>query len=427
MHRTIETATAGLLQQLKERGTHAETILNYQIVCNAIIGYCRQHETLGHYSSNLLQKYLEHNEQRLKNGEMSRGYAQFQRRTVRLLEEYAETGLANFSYALRKKRYIPTWQHDILISRILDDSELTASSRNVIDPPVRHFFCFIEERNVEVANLTDDMFFAFMDSVSEANKGSIGRTFRALRLVSDFLKENGLADLKADLSMLKIKSAPIKIIAPYSQDEIRRIVEVIDSSTPTGMRDKAILLLAFETGLRAIDITKLKLSDIEWKNAEMCVAQSKTKAPIVLTLNGFVMNAIADYILQARPKCDIPEIFLTIRAPYRQLDGASSIRSQFEIYAQKADVEKKPGRSFHSIRRTFATEMSLAGVPLPTISQMLGHKDIEQGKPYLTYDKEHISHCSIDFAEVPITCGMYASVKTPAFAVSWTGGGKNEF
>jgi integrase len=271
--------------------------------------------------------------------------------------------------------------------------------------------------------LADDTFFKFINSVSEINKGSIGRTFRALRLISEFLKKHGLADLKTELSMLKVKSAPVKIIPPYSQDEIRRIVDTIDTAAPTGMRDKAIILLAFGTGLRAVDIARIKLPDLDWGNAKAHIVQSKTKSPIVVTLNDTVMNAIADYILQARPNSDTQEVFLTVRKPHRPLKGVSSLRNCFEKYCQKANIEKKTGRSFHSIRRSFATEMSLAGVPLPTVSQMMGHKNINQDKPYLTYDKEHISHCAINFAEIPITGGRYASVSNTLCVPVEIGGG----
>jgi len=421
---TLDELSAGLLRQLKEQGTHEETILNYRIVCTAVISFCVQHYECNQYSSELLLKYLEHTELRLKNGEMSGGYAQFKRRVVRLLKEYAEQGYANLSHVVRKKDYNPSKAHQELANRVLDESNLPPSSREVIDHPIRHFFCFIEDRNVEVADLTDDIFFAFMDSVSDVNKGSICRTFRAMKLISSFLKKHGLADLKADLTMLKVKSAPIKMIAPYTQDEIRRISDAIDVSSPTGMRDKAILLLAFETGLRAVDIFQLRLSDIDWEKAEVCVVQSKSKTPLVLTINGTVMNAIADYILHARPKCDAHEVFLTVRAPFRPLKGAASFRGNFEEYSRKASIKKKAGRSFHSIRRTFATEMSLAGVPLPTISQMLGHKSIEQDKPYLSYDKEHVSHCALSLAEVPISGGKYVSAHNVSYAPLDGGGAK---
>ncbi|MFT5876054.1 MAG: integrase, partial [Clostridium sp.] len=154
-----------------------------------------------------------------------------------------------------------------------------------------------ENLEIKDCNISDTNFFNFLSVVSESNKGSMGRTLRALKYLSAFLKENGIAELKADLSMLTLKTAPVKLIPAYSQEEISKIISVIDFETLIGIRDNAILLLAFETGLRGIDIRNLKFTDIDWNKGEVSVIQSKTKEPIKLPLNGKVMNAVADYIL----------------------------------------------------------------------------------------------------------------------------------
>lgn len=240
---------------------------------------------------------------------------------------------------------------------------------------------------MSIENISDNVFLDFLEEVSESNRGSIGRTFRALKLVFDFVKREKISLLSLDITMLKVKQAAVKVIAPYSHDEMNCIVATIALSTAAGIRGKAIILLAFETGLCAVDIRKLKLQDIDWKKHELSIVQSKTQILLALPINGMVMNAVAEYILYARPDCDAQEIFLTVRAPYRPFRCSSALKGQFEKHCRTAGIEKKTGRSFHSIRRTYATEMSAAGVPLPTISQMLGHKSINKDKPYLPYSQ----------------------------------------
>ena len=83
-------------------------------------------------------------------------------------------------------------------------------------------------------------------------------------------------------------------------------------------------------------------------------------------------------------------------------------------YFNAANVDKIPGRSFHSLRRSFATELSEAGVTIETISQMPGHKNIEEDRPYLSYNREQIAFCAMGFDEIPVTNGIYA------------GGGRND-
>jgi integrase len=53
------------------------------------------------------------------------------------------------------------------------------------------------------------------------------------------------------------------VIPPYSQAEIGRLLGAIDISSPVGLRDYAVILLAFDTGLRGVDIRTLCLQDID--------------------------------------------------------------------------------------------------------------------------------------------------------------------
>lgn len=425
MQQTMKNVIAGLIRQLEDQGSHPETVSNYRIICNSIIRFCDQRygnsEIL--FSQDILDQYLGEVERCYQNGDVSKGYLRFKKRVVRMLGEYARLGKADPAVITGRKKYIPRDGHMTLIHQILAENKLTESSRYVLEPVMRHFFCFIDERGLSIPELTDYVFFEFLDAVSETNAGSIGRTFRALRLISEFLKMQAMAELNVDLSLLKVKSAPIRVIPPYSQVELQLAIDKIDLSTPAGIRNKAILLLAFETGLRSVDIRRLKLSDIDWKNAMLHIVQSKTGSPLTQPLNGMVMNAIADYVLHARPDCDRQEVFLTVRSPYRPLRDASTLRSAFETYCRNAGIQKREGRSFHSIRRSFATELSLAGVPLPTISQMMGHKNIDQDKPYLSYAKEKNALCALDFSDVPVSCGRYVSIHPTACGKSARKGG----
>ena len=74
---------------------------------------------------------------------------------------------------------------------------------------------------------------------------------------------------------------------------------------------------------------------------------------------------------------------------------------------KKAGVSKIAFRGFHSLRRSFETVMVSRGVPLETVSQMMGHKSIIEDKPYITHDTHQISFVAMDFSDVPITNGFH--------------------
>ena len=65
-------------------------------------------------------------------------------------------------------------------------------------------------------------------------------------------------------------------------------------------------------------------------------------------------------------------------------------------------VSKMPYRSFHSIRRAFATELSIAEVPLTSVSQMLGHLSIDSDRPYLSFNRRQTLLCATGFCEIPL-------------------------
>lgn len=148
MQQTMESVTAGLIRQLEEQGSHRETIANYRIVCNSIIRFSRQRCTDNEllFSSELLNQYLEYTEQCYRDEKISKGYVRFKKRIIRMLDEYARLGKADPSVTTDRKKYIPQNDHMLLIHQILAADRLPDSSRYVLEPPMRHFFCFIESK-----------------------------------------------------------------------------------------------------------------------------------------------------------------------------------------------------------------------------------------------------------------------------------------
>ena len=412
MERTIKDVISGLVLQIKEHGYREPALDMYSNVYQSLINHCnRKGGEL--YNNQIPNEFLSKAAECFENGLHCNSYYRFIKRAVRLLDTFARTGKADFSRSNIPKKYVPSLEHQDLINKILNENRLVKDAFFRRDRIMRHFFCFLEEASIEISSVDDNTLFLFIQTASATKKGSMNRVIRAVKLISEYLKKHKMTKLRVDFSMIKLKSAPVRMIAPYSRDEMNRMIDSIDLKTSIGVRDHAILLLALETGLRGIDVIKLRLSDINWKNAEVHIIQSKTNEPLSLPLSGAVMNAIADYILKVRPESFFHEIFLSSKSPYRPFSTTPSLNEIVEKYCLLAGIEKKPLRAFHSLRRSFATELSIAGVPLPTISQILGHKSIKEVSPYLSYDRKQILFCAMGFDEIPIIDGIYVSTSSP--------------
>ena len=154
----------------------------------------------------------------------------------------------------------------------------------------------------------------------------------------------------------------------------------------------AVIVLAAVTGLRSVDIINLPLTAIDWINGEIRITQSKTEKTLALPLTKDVGMAIQDYILNGRPDSDLPFVFLHGRAPYVKM-GRTLPYQIFNGYRLKLGL---PKCAFHGLRRAVGTNMVVAGIPVTTVSQVLGHSGIDPTKQYISLDSVHLKECALD-------------------------------
>lgn len=400
-----------LLISIRNYGIKEVSMEQYEVTCRDIERFVIGHERTEYYDG-LMEDYIAYIESREETGCIYKEYARFKKRVIRMLTSLAVTGITDFSSSPRcKRKYSVSSSSKDIIESVLDFHDLQGEARKEMDTVLRHFFHYAEKQeSTAKVTVTDDLLTLFFTKeLPLTNKGSMGRSLRAIKYLSAYLKSTGQNHLILDFTQLKARTASVRAIPPYSQDEISKMLSVIDTDTVEGLRDYAIILLAFETGLRGVDIKALRLQDIDWHEGKIRIRQSKTSEPLMIPISGKVMNAVADYILTGRPECNEEEIFLCVKGPVKSLDKRTySLGCLTHKFSIRSNVELLRGRSFHSLRRSFGTELSDAGIPLETISQMLGHKSVEEDKPYLSYNREQIAFCSIGFDEKPITHGMYS-------------------
>ena len=186
-----------------------------------------------------------------------------------------------------------------------------------------------------------------------------------------------------------------KIIEVYDEEDLSSIKNILSNGS-LSKRDTAICKLLLETGLRGVDVSGLKLADIDWNNDVIYVVQNKTGEPLNIPLRSSYGNAIADYILHERPDSNSDYLFLRSFAPYEKLNTSGTIYEILEKMEEKAGV-KKEGRIIGSrmTRHNAASAMLRSGVPMPDISAALGHKDPNTVLVYLSTDEKALAQCTL--------------------------------
>lgn len=186
------------------------------------------------------------------------------------------------------------------------------------------------------------------------------------------------------------------ILKVYSDEEYNKIIDHLDNSKDISFRNKAITILAMNTGLRAVDICGLKLGDIDWAHNCIHIVQQKTGRAHGIPLTEAIGNALVDYLLNERPASGSEYVFLKSTAPYQPLMSHSGIRCILFNVVNDSDIEAK-GRIYGTriTRHSTASRMLRSGIPLSVISEALGHGNKDSVMIYLTTDDAKLAECTL--------------------------------
>lgn len=189
-------------------------------------------------------------------------------------------------------------------------------------------------------------------------------------------------------------SAPKNRIVTVLNAEQKTAIESHFNHTGTKKikRDNAVLALGYDLGLRGIDIVTLRFSNIDWEREVIKFRQRKTGVWANLPFTANVGNALYTYISEARPESGLPYIFLSFKAPFKNMRSGICGNSVNRVL-QKAGLA--PGSGFHITRKTFASELLQAGTPFSTISDFLGHTDNTTLKVYLASNEPGLRQCAM--------------------------------
>jgi integrase/recombinase XerD len=163
-------------------------------------------------------------------------------------------------------------------------------------------------------------------------------------------------------------------------EEVRRMLEVVDRRTPLGRRDYAILLLLITYGLRAHEIAKLTLDDIDWKHERLQIPERKAGHWTAYPLANVVAEALIEYLRAGRPQTQDRHIFFRVLAPQSPITNAA-VSSIVAAYLGKAGIQvRRPGA--HTLRHTCVQKLIEAEFPLKTIGDYVGHRSPQSTEIY---------------------------------------------
>lgn len=212
----------------------------------------------------------------------------------------------------------------------------------------------------------------------------------ALRSLLHYLHVTGLTRLPLAGAVPAGRSWKPGLPRAASADDLRAVLAGCDRESAGGRRDYAIVLAMTRLALRGGEVARLRLADVGWRSGELTIAGKGGRTDI-LPLPADAGEAMADYLLHARPATTSPNLFVTMKAPFTGLT-ASAVTQVVGRACGRAGV---PSFGPHKIRHAAACGLLAAGAPMEEISQLLRHAQQRTTAIYARVDQARLAELAV--------------------------------
>lgn len=204
----------------------------------------------------------------------------------------------------------------------------------------------------------------------------------ALRSFLRFCVRNDMETLSPEkIDLPRGESKSLKFLG---KDHMRQLLNVVDTSSSAGLRDRSILELLFSTGLRVSELVKLNCDNINFKTQEFGVIGKGGRARIV-----FLSDSASFWVqkyLETRSDTFKP-LFIRYAKGVNPLNQGETMRLTARSVERIVGKYVKNARipidaTPHTLRHSFATDLLSNGADLRSVQEMLGHKNISTTQIY---------------------------------------------
>jgi site-specific recombinase XerD len=207
----------------------------------------------------------------------------------------------------------------------------------------------------------------------------------ALRSFFRFLRAAGLRDDRLEEAVPMVPHRRTGLVHHLGPERFEQLIASLDSSSPRGLRDRAIMLCMARLGLRAGEVVQLRLEDVDWRNGTVRVRARKTGHGALLPLTVEVGTALAGYLRHARPDTRARQLFVLHRLRVGAPISSSIVGRAVDNALRRAGMAA-PMRGANLLRHSLATELLECGAGLTEIADLFGHSSLATTRIYASVD-----------------------------------------
>jgi integrase/recombinase XerC len=256
------------------------------------------------------------------------------------------------------------------------------------------FVEFLKEESIEgIQDVTYSDVRLFLTKLYEKSdsKRSVARRISSLRsfyrflLRENFVKEN-------PFTLVSLPKKEHKNPNFLYKEEVERLFEVSDLTTPTGQRDQAILEMLYATGIRVGECARIHLSDIDF-TVQIILIHGKGNKQRYVPFGSYAQKALETYIKDGRKELlkKAPSDMNTKALFLNHRGGPLTPRGIRLVIDRLMKKTSQPTRvSPHTLRHTFATHLLNEGADLRTVQELLGHEHLSTTQIYTHVTKDRL-------------------------------------
>ncbi|MED4282704.1 site-specific tyrosine recombinase XerD [Priestia megaterium] len=230
----------------------------------------------------------------------------------------------------------------------------------------------------------------FLKYLSDQQKSSktIARHVASTRSFHQFLLREKAADTDPSVH-IDTPQLERKLPKVLNAEEVEALLNVFDTSTPFGIRDKAMLELLYATGIRVSELVNLNIDDAHLTMGFIrCIGKGNKER--IVPIGRLATEAIEEYLQHSRSvltkqKEQDKALFVNHHGRRLTRQGFWKILKKL---ASEAKIEKE--LTPHTLRHSFATHLLENGADLRAVQEMLGHADISTTQIYTHVTKARL-------------------------------------
>lgn len=229
------------------------------------------------------------------------------------------------------------------------------------------FFEYLKVDDVTTITSDDCMdYIIHLKNNSKLKNASLNVQIAAFRYFFDVVLNSSLS--KRQLPSLLVDDVPLFI---FSNEEINNLLN------NASIKQKAMIALGFDCGLRVSEVAKLKVADIDSVNMLLTIHQSKRRKTRKVKLSSFCLTLLREYWLDAKPTNG----YMFPSANNKTYMNPKSINNSFKPLFRRCDCSNNV--RFHNFRHTYATHLLNNDCNIFLLKKLLGHKSFASTARYI--------------------------------------------